>query len=264
MAGDKDSRTYIRVHDGMPDHPKIEPLSDAAFRLLIKVWCWSGHYLTDGLIPSTTWLKRGTPKSRAELIAAGLAELLADGAVQMHDYTDHQRTADEVKSLKEARREAGRKGGNAKASAVANAKQDAKQTSSKNVAYTETETEVLTNVSTLGARIPRSTGKGTRIPEPFTVDEAMKDWAIERGMQPQWVMAQTERFVNYWLAAAGQKGVKTDWRATWRNWLLKAQDDAPAYSTPTAARKHAPLEVPSHIDPDDGPAYAAWLREATQ
>lgn len=77
-------------------------------------------------------------------------------------------------------------------------------------------------------KLPRASTKGTRIPDPFIVDEAMKDWAVERHMQPQWVVRQTERFVNYWTAMAGAKGVKTDWRATWRNWLLKAQDDAPA------------------------------------
>lgn len=77
-------------------------------------------------------------------------------------------------------------------------------------------------------KLPRASIKGTRIPDPFTVDEAMKDWAIERRMDPQWVLRQTERFINYWTAVAGAKGVKTDWRATWRNWLLKAQDDAPA------------------------------------
>ncbi|MFI6681903.1 hypothetical protein, partial [Kribbella sp. NPDC050469] len=92
-------------------------------------------------------------------------------------------------------------------------------------------------------RVPRNNGKGTRIPEPFTVDEAMKDWARERNMQPQWVMRQTERFINYWSAAAGAKGVKTDWRATWRNWLLKAQDDSPAAASPVSRNGYAPDDV---------------------
>lgn len=238
MANEKDTRTYVRIHDGMPDHPKVDGLSDAAFRLLITMWCWCARHLTDGAVPAATWGKRGTQKARDELVAAGLVDLHADGSVEMHDYTVHQRTAEEVKQLREARREAGRKGGIAKASKVANglasatatAKQEPKQTGGKDVPYTETEKEVLTNVSTLAPRIPRATSKGTRIPDPFNVDEAMKEWAVERNMQPQWVMRQTERFVNYWSAVAGAKGVKTDWRATWRNWLLKAQDDAPAAS----------------------------------
>ena len=32
------------------------------------------------------------------------------------------------------------------------------------------------------------------------------------------------RFVDYWTAAPGQRGVKLDWNATWRNWTRKAAD----------------------------------------
>lgn len=77
------------------------------------------------------------------------------------------------------------------------------------------------------ARIPRNSGRGTRIPDPFIVDEAMRDWAVDRGYTGEWCMAQTERFINYWTAKPGKDGVKTDWRATWRNWILKAADDLP-------------------------------------
>lgn len=80
------------------------------------------------------------------------------------------------------------------------------------------------------ARIPRSRGVGTRIPDPFIVDEAMKDWALDRGYQGKWCLDQTERFINYWSAKPGKDGTKTDWRATWRNWILKAGDDLPASS----------------------------------
>jgi hypothetical protein len=104
-----DDRTYIKVHDGMPDHPKVEPLSDAAFRLLVTVWCWCSRHLTDGHVPEAIWTKRGTAKSRRELIAAGLAAPAEDG-VQMHDYLEHQRSAATVAERKEAKSAAGHLG----------------------------------------------------------------------------------------------------------------------------------------------------------
>lgn len=107
---EKDARTYIRVHDGMPDHPKVDGLSDAAFRLLVTMWCWSSRHLTDGRVPGPTWLKRGTAKARGELVATGLADLTEDGMVQMHDYTDHQRTAEEVQALLDAKAKGGELG----------------------------------------------------------------------------------------------------------------------------------------------------------
>lgn len=105
----RDDRTYIRVHDGMPDHPKVEPLSDAAFRLLVTTWCWCSRNLTDGHVPDGVWRKRGTAKTRAELERAGLAEPVPDG-VQMHDYTDHQSTAAEVREFKASKRANGEEG----------------------------------------------------------------------------------------------------------------------------------------------------------
>lgn len=100
---EKDSRTYIRVHDGMPDHPKVEPLSDAAFRLLVTTWCWNSRYLTDGHVPAATRAKRGKAKVWEELIVSGLADENEDGSLTMHHYTEHQRTAEEVVAIKAAR-----------------------------------------------------------------------------------------------------------------------------------------------------------------
>lgn len=114
----RDDRTFIRVHDGMPDHPKIEPLSDAAFRLLVTCWCYCSRNLTDGHMSATAWGKRGTAKARKELIAAGLAVKNGD-AVVLHDYLDHQRSAAEAAAKKEQARAAGRAGGLAKGKRLA-------------------------------------------------------------------------------------------------------------------------------------------------
>lgn len=101
-----DPRTYIRVHDGMPDHPKVDPLSDKAFRLLVGCWCWSSRHLTDGAMPAAAWRKRGTAKARKELIAAGLVEETPDG-MRFHDYLEHQRSAKEVEEFRAAKGKGG-------------------------------------------------------------------------------------------------------------------------------------------------------------
>lgn len=111
-----DDRTYIRVHDGMDEHPKIEGLSDAAFRALQRCWFYSSRQLTDGRLTDVAWKNRAkTPKVRRELHDAGLVHLPGDccdhkdcadpiaGHVQMHDYLDWQRSAAEVAELKASR-----------------------------------------------------------------------------------------------------------------------------------------------------------------
>ena len=42
------------------------------------------------------------------------------------------------------------------------------------------------------------------------------DWDEERALREALV------FRDHWLGAAGQKGVKADWAATWRNWIRRA------------------------------------------
>lgn len=34
------------------------------------------------------------------------------------------------------------------------------------------------------------------------------------------------KFLDYWHAKAGRDGIKTDWPATWRNWIRNARPPA--------------------------------------
>lgn len=221
----RDTRPFITVHDGMPDHPKIEGLSDAAFRLLVTTWCWCNRNRTDGMVKEASWSKRGTPKARRELIAAGLAAEVEDG-VQMHDYLEHQRSAAEIDELAEKRREAGRKGGLAKANAVASAKASAKQTvkqnGSKPVAELEVEEERARHTSS-----SRPRKRGERLPENWIPGPDEIAWQRSEGIPDDLARRELPRFRDYWTAVSGQKGVKSDWPATWRNWLRRAADNAP-------------------------------------
>jgi general stress protein YciG len=109
-----DTRTYITVHDGMPDHPKVMPLSDTAFRLLVTGWCWCSRYLTDGVMPMEVWSRFGNKRGRDELVRTAHVHLTDDGqSVSFHDYLDHQRSRAQVEDLRKKRAEAGRKGGKA-------------------------------------------------------------------------------------------------------------------------------------------------------
>lgn len=110
MTMPRDPRTFITLHDGMPEHHKIEALSDKAFRALIDLWCWCSRRETNGEVPEAVWLKRtGTAKVRNELLV-GLAEPREDG-VYMHDYLEHQRSREEIAALRAKRSRAGSLGG---------------------------------------------------------------------------------------------------------------------------------------------------------
>lgn len=106
----RDERVYIAVHNGLTEHPKIDALSDKAFRCMVDLWCWCSRNLTDGEVPEATWRKRVPGKARVELVTAGLVEVKTGGGVVMHDYLRHQRSREQVDTIRTARRGSGGKG----------------------------------------------------------------------------------------------------------------------------------------------------------
>jgi len=191
-----DRRTYVRIHDGLPDHPKIAEVGGMAAWLYVSGLCYASRLLTDGIIPARM-VARLTDLPDVEALASRLLEAnlwhraqhdckdcpqgLGDVYV-IHDYLDHQRSAAEVRELSEKRAAAGRSGGKAsgesrraEANSEANAKQVLQQTRSKIEAETETETQLkeenpfsLVTASPPPNDQPASKPKGNRKPKSAT------------------------------------------------------------------------------------------------
>jgi uncharacterized protein YdaU (DUF1376 family) len=85
--------------------------------------------------------------------------------------------------------------------------------------------------------------KGSRLSQDWFLTKSLGDWATQE--RPDLDVRQVaEQFKDYWIAQPGQKGVKLDWDATWRNWVRN-----------TKAVKANPadivrLTVPSKNEPD--------------
>ena len=79
--------------------------------------------------------------------------------------------------------------------------------------------------------------RGHRIHEHWTPDQATIDRiADELGVTVDVLGREHVRFVDYWIAQPGQKGVKLDWDATWRNWMRKASEQGNLISAKTSNR----------------------------
>lgn len=80
--------TYLMMDDNFADHPKIEGLSDGAFRLHVAAMCYAAKFLTDGAIPAVR-VPRLAPRYRPalvkELVKAGLW-VDHDGDYRLHDF----------------------------------------------------------------------------------------------------------------------------------------------------------------------------------
>lgn len=216
-----DDRTYIKLHDGILDHPKIDPLSDAAFRLLIGGWCWCSRHLTDGKMPAVTWGKRGTARARAELVAAGLV-ILHGETVEFHDYLQHQRSAAQVAAMKEQRRSAGRAGGlaNSKRPAQRFAKRLAEQTASEPSSKTEAETEGSSNEEPQERADVVARKRATPPPDEFPLTAELRAWGREHAPLVTDPVAETRQFLDHHRAKGS---TMKDWTAAWRTWMGNAQ-----------------------------------------
>jgi hypothetical protein len=107
----------------------------------------------------------------------------------------------------------------------------------KQVAIPETEGETETETKR------EKNKRGSRLAQDLFFPKEWCDFLVEQ--RPELNAQQTfEKFKDYWIAQAGQKGVKLDWFATWRNWVRNT--NAPKLNPTDIGR----LTVPPSNEPD--------------
>lgn len=75
------------------------------------------------------------------------------------------------------------------------------------------ETTNVVSGKTRGSRLP---SVWQPLPLPFDCQTIVDRW------QPGVIERELSKFKDYWPAQPGQRGVKVDWDATWRNWIRTA------------------------------------------
>lgn len=150
--------TWVKLDDQFPTDPKIVGLPPTAVTLYVFGLCYSSANLTDGYVPDAVIATWGVNKWRAaaDVLCAPPRSRVGQGSdevetrslwsrldhgYQIHNYLLHQRSAAEVKKLRETRATAGSKGGKAKASRSTLGKQTPSKVLGEALAETEAETE---------------------------------------------------------------------------------------------------------------------------
>jgi hypothetical protein len=100
---------WIKVSNSLPAHPKILIAGDRAAWLFVCGLCYCNEHLTDGYIAKATLPVaapgiKGPERLAKVLVEVGLWEL-AEGGWQIHDYTEFQRSARQVKDVRRKDRE---------------------------------------------------------------------------------------------------------------------------------------------------------------
>ena len=243
-----DDRLFAPFSIEMDEHPKVIALSDAAFRALFEGTFYARRNLTDGFLDERVVRRRWGVEVAEELSTNDPERptwLRVEGGWQIHDFDKHHPLRAEIEESRaelRAKRSAAGKKGNAKrwqkdGTAVASGSQTDRKpvaSASQTIAQsTETETDTPNGVSPLtpqGGK--RAKSRGTRL-DP--------DWMPSRELVQQMeqecpgvdLRAEHRVFADYWIAQPGQKGVKVDWPATWRNWMRRKHQEQSKRLTPT-------------------------------
>lgn len=64
--------------------------------------------------------------------------------------------------------------------------------------------------------------RGARLPEDWALPDDWRTYAVGKGLQDRQIALEAEKFRNHWISQPGQRGVKVDWLATWRNWIINS------------------------------------------
>lgn len=244
---------WFNVDDGFAFHHKAVKAGNAALGLWVRAGSWCSQQLTDGFVPAEMVGVFGTPAQARRLVAAGLWHVV-EGGYRFHQWTENGRNFSREDVEKKRRQDSDRKARwreqKAAKSAEAQVKDDSPSGTPASVprgvraesalSHPLHSTPIKEEKKTSSSSRPRQ--RGTRIPDDFTVTPEMVTWARDRCPTIDG-RRETEKFINYWQAATGQKATKRDWEATWRNWMLNAAERAPT----TQAKGHRPSTTDQRV-----------------
>lgn len=246
---------WVRIEDDFYDNDKFEAVGCVGVALQLAALAYCNRNLTDGIVPRS--------KVETLLTADGLAiwqdsefdtnplPIVVDQMVEVgllheaghacsdcpqppdqrklvvHDYLRYQPSREQVERKREGSRERMAKSRRNRAErspdvagevAAQHDEHTPRSSSAPNPNPKGEEGEPSSR-----SRKRSATTRGTRLPEIFPISPDMAEWGREHAPGVD-ASREHEKFCDYWRGASGQKGVKADWIATWRNWMRRAQE----------------------------------------
>jgi uncharacterized protein YdaU (DUF1376 family) len=195
---------------------------DLAYRRLLEM-----YYDTEAPIPDDIPLVARRIRTEADCLEFVLKEFFKKTA---EGWTNKRCTVviNDYHEMAERNRANGRKGGRPKANKQAQENPVGFQSVPSGMPVA-TQVEPNQEPITINHKPKNMSNRGSRLPTDLVLSE---DWAAfcqqeRQDLTPHKVF---EQFKDYWTAQPGQKGVKLDWEATWRNWVRRQAAPRPSFA----------------------------------
>ena len=178
----------------------LSEIEDLTYRRLLD---W--YYLHESSIPLD--LNEVSRQIRMRSHSDCIATVLQEFFERTPDGWIHHRADKEIEKV-----------GDKSQKASASAKARWNKVSDANALQTQSEGNATHNTEHITHNTKEKNKRGSRLPQDWFLTKSMGEWASQE--RPDLDVRQVaEQFKDYWVAQAGQKGVKLDWDATWRNWV---------------------------------------------
>jgi len=199
---------WCRLYGEMLDDPKVGTLNDAEYRTWIELLLVATKADANGstkITPqSLDWvLRRNASVTLQVLLQRELVTLDETGVIVINAWEDRQKrsdsSAERVKKFREKQR-------------LSSSKED--------VTLPKRDANGLEKIREEKIREEplKAEARASRLPADWKPNES--DVSFCRKERPDLLPDDVaNQFRDYWIAQPGAKGKKTDWQATWRNWV---------------------------------------------
>ena len=203
----------------------LSEIEDLTYRRLLD---W--YYLHESSIPLD--LNEVSRQIRMRTHSDCIATVLLEFFERTPDGWIHHRADKEIEKVGEK---------STKASKSAKARWD--KVKDANALPTQSERNATQDTEHITQNTKEKKTLGKRLASDFSFPKEWEEFC--QTVRPELSPVKTfDQFKDYWIAQAGQKGVKLDWFATWRNWVRST--NAPKQNPADIVR----LTVPSKNEPD--------------
>lgn len=230
---------WFKIDDGFYTSRKVLSIPRTCRLAAVGLWTmagnWSARELTDGVVPEYVLAEVGaTSRLRQALVEARLWLDHGSAGIEFYEWASYQPTRAQIEHEREKERIRKEKWRSSRGdtdgtppSVPAVSRGVSRQASGHpdptrpDPTLTTTSNEVVERPAKRGSRLSPNW-----LPSPESIEKIRQE---APGVDPK---AEHSMFVDYWIAQPGQKGVKTDWDATWRNWMRRKQADLKAGRKP--------------------------------
>ncbi len=261
--------SWVKLDDGFFRNTKVVGISAESRLIYLAGLCYASASLSDGTVPKGA-VKilaaeagvASTAKRIRELVEAGLWVENPDGYA-IHDYLEHNSSAEDVRSKKDAAKERmqRRRSQNVRAN---------KERTSREVREpdTDTDTELTTTNVVVGPQAPATQDpepveekpkpkRATQISPDWQVSDHLREWAHGAGYTDADLAQEAPKFRDHWLSKGEPR---KDWDAGFRMWMANAKQYGHLFAKPKQAGPPPNLQTDSYRGDDE----SHWLGQYAQ